>query len=193
MNPKTRSIFLAPIAVTIILMALLSPQTQAQGKSKMIKIGVYDSRVIVLVYSRSEMFGAYMKNLGQKSDSALQAKDTTKFRELAIHAMSYQHLLHQMVFGAGSAAAIIGLVKDKLPEVTSQAGVSIIVSKFELTYKDPSVEIVDVTDKIIPLFNPKGDNEKIIAEIGKAEPIPLADLSIEEDMLNGFCQRFGKK
>ena len=57
---------------------------------------------------------------------------------------------------------------------------------------DPSIETVDLTSEICKLFDPTEDIATITEEIRKNAPIPLEDLSIEEDMLNGYCKRFGK-
>ena len=107
--------------------------------------------------------------------------------------MSYQHLLHQMVFSKGSAAGIMELVKDKLPDVAKEAGVKIVLSKYELSYQDPSVEIVDLTPQVCQLFKPTENIDKMADGIKKSQPIPLDELSIEAEMIEAYCNRFGKK
>ena len=107
--------------------------------------------------------------------------------------MSFQHLLHLMVFSNGSAAWIMGLVKDKLPGLAREEGVIAILSKWELTFGDPSVETVDLTSKVAGLFGPKDNIDKMAAEISKQAPVPIDDFSIETEMLDGYCKRFGKK
>ena len=164
-----------------------------QKNKNAIKIGTYDSRVIVFAYSRSQLFMDHQKKFSMQNDSIKNAKDSAKFKELSVMAMSYQHLLHQMVFSSGSVQDIIGLVKDKLPELAKQAGLVMIVSKFEVNYIDPSCEIVDLTNAIIPLFNPKENIEKMAGEIGKTKPVPIEELTIEQEMLEMYCTRFGKK
>jgi len=182
------------IVIILFFVSLLqSTMVFAQKNSGTLKIGVYDSRVVVFAYSRSVMFRERMKKMGQQSDSANKASDTVKIRELSIQAISFQHLLHLMVFGSGSIATITDLVKEHFPDVAKNAGVSMIVSKFELAYKDPSTEIIDLTDQISQLFKPTENIDKMVAEIEKTAPVPLDDLTIEEDMLDGYCKRFGKK
>lgn len=99
-----------------------------------------------------------------------------------------------MVFSAGSAAAILGLIRDKLPELAKEAGVSMLVSKWELTWHDPSVEIVDMTTQVANLFNPKENIDKMSAEISKMDPIPLSDFTVEEviDFWKQFETRYKK-
>jgi hypothetical protein len=98
-----------------------------------------------------------------------------------------------MVFGSGSIITVMDLVRDRLPEVAKQAGVGVLMSKFEMVFKDPSVETVDVTSQIIQLFKPNENLDKMITEIYKNEPIPLDDLDIEADMIDSYCSRFGGK
>jgi hypothetical protein len=192
---KKTTLFSASILAMAMSVLFLFPgiRLQARELPKKTKIGVYDSRAVVFAWSRSEMFRGNMAKFGRQSDSAQIAGDTAKIRELTVRMISYQHLLHQMVFGTGTVAAIMEQVKDRLPEVAEKAGVSMIVSKFEVNFSDPSIEKVDVTNLLIPLFKPMEDIEKMVGEIEKTDPVPLEDLAIEEEMLDGFCTRFGKK
>lgn len=186
--------FLLICATVLISTSLFQANTGfAQGNTNRMKIGVYDSRVVVFAWSRSNYFKEQMGKLRQHSDSAMKTNDTLKIKEVSIQAMSYQHLLHQMVFSNGSAASIMELVKEKLPEVAKQAGVSMVVSKYELNYQDPSIEIVDLTMQVSQLFNPSENIDKMGSEIKKSQPIPLDKLSIEAEMIDGYCKRFGKK
>ena len=134
-----------------------------------------------------------MKKFNQQVDSAEKAHDSARVKELTVGIISYQHLLHQMVFSNGSAGMLLVLVKDKLPELAKTAGVSSIVSKWELNFSDPSVETVDVTDQVVKLFIPKENIENMAGEIRKQNPIPMEELSIEGEMLDMFCKRFGGK
>lgn len=164
----------------------------AQNSPNRLKIGVYDSRVVVFAWSRSNYFREHLDKIRQHGDSVMKTNDTLKIKEVSIQGMSYQHLLHQMVFSNGSAARIIDLVKDKLLDVARQADVKIVLSKYELCYQDPSVEIVDLTTQVSQLFNPTENIDKMVGEITKSQPIPLDELSIESDMIELYCKRFGK-
>jgi hypothetical protein len=159
----------------------------------LIKIGTYDSRTIIFAWSRSDALRQHLIKLNQQSDSATKANDTARIKELSVGAMSFQHLLHQMVFSTGSVASYMTVIKDKLPELAKKEGVSLIVSKFELNYHDPSIEIVDLTNQVAALFQPKEDISKMAADIANQPPVPIEELGIETDMLDGYCQRFGKR
>lgn len=62
--------------------------------------------------------------------------------------------MHQQAFSITSVASILEKVKAELPKIAEEAGVDIIMSKWEVAYKNPSIEIVDVTSHLVKLFNP---------------------------------------
>lgn len=188
---------LSSVIVLIAALAFLSGSWdpgKGEKKTKAVKIGTYDSRVAVLAYSRSDLFQDYIKVKRAESDSLLKQEDTLKRNEGAYKMITLQYLNHQMVFCAGSAATVLCLIKDKLPELAKEAGVSMVVSKWELTWYDPSVEIVDLTTQVAKLFNPKENIDKMSAEISNMDPIPLSDLTVEEviDMWKQFEIRYKK-
>ncbi len=194
MGRKKSMILLSVVTLGLVVMAMIPVQTRAQEKSPCMKIGTYDSRIVTLAWSRGDLFKQYMTSFGQQSDSAKKANDSVRIKELSVHAMMFQHLLHQMVFSSGSIGFIMEKVKDKLPELAKKSGVSLILSKWELTYfKDTEIEVVDLTKPVYMLFEPKEDIEKMAAEMDKIEPVPLNELDIEAEMLDSYCRKFGKK
>jgi hypothetical protein len=160
-------------------------------KSGTVKIGTYDSRVVVIAYTRSDLFKKNLAELQEKAGILMKDDDSLKRKEGACKMITSQFLMHQMGFCTGSAMELIDLVRDKLPEVARKNGVSLLVSKWELSYSDPSVEVVDLTDEVARLFNPAGDFERVAAEIKKADPIALSDFTVEEviDMWKDFEAR----
>ena len=110
----------------------------------------------------------------------------------AFNMITFQYLLHQQVFCSGSVASIINLVRDKFPEVAKKAGVSMIVSKWELAYSDPLIEVIDLTGEISSLFNPVNLNQQTAKEISNQSPIPLEEFTVEEviDMWKDFEAKY---
>jgi len=193
MRTKSKTILSAAFVVVILLTAFFSPQAFALKKSPTIKIGTYDSRTVIFAWSRADFLKQHMMKWKQQNDSAQKANDTARIKELAIEAMSFQHLLHQMVFSTGSISNIMVLIKDKLPELAKTAGVSVIVSKWELNYSNPSFEVIDLTNQVAALFQPKENIDKMAGEISRQQPVPIDEMGIETDMLDGYCKMFGKK
>ncbi len=184
-----------PVFLMLLLsmLTLFIPALSAPKNKNTVKIGVYDSRVIVLAYSRSPLFKEHMNFFGQRSDSAEAAGDSMKLKELSVEAISFQHLLHQWVFSTASTAALFDLVKDGIADIAKHAGVDMIVSKFEMTYKNSKLELVDLTDQIAQLFKPENDFKKMAGEVKNTEPVNLDELTIEADLFDLYCTRFGKK
>ncbi|HBY54950.1 MAG TPA: hypothetical protein DEH15_21300, partial [Marinilabiliales bacterium] len=60
------------------------------------------------------------------------------------------------------------------------AGVFAIVSKWELTFTDTNVELIDLTMPVSKLFNPSGDFEKMVPDMQNQAPIPLEEFTVEE-------------
>ncbi len=193
MNRKITAIYSITRIVFLVIAMVASAESFAQKKTAAMRIGTYDSRIITFAWSRTDFLKQKMIRISQQSDSATKAHDTAKLKEVSVGAISFQHLLHLMVFSNGSAAWIMPLIKDKLPELARAEGVSVILSKWEVTFSDPSVEIVDLTAKVAQLFNPGENIDNMAAEISKQEPIPIREFSIENEMLEGYCNRFGKK
>ena len=193
MRTKISLITSGIITITLLVCIMTPAGAFAQKKSSFIKIGTYDSRTICFAWSRTDGLKEAMMQIKQKTDSAEKVHDTARLKEVSVGAMSFQHLLHQMVFSTGSVASIISVIKDKLPELAKTEGVSVIVSKYELNYSDSSIEVVDLTKQVAALFQPTENIDKMAAEIAKQSPIPIEEMTIETDMLDGYCKLFGKK
>jgi hypothetical protein len=182
--------------ITLLILTILQPAGNvvlAQKIKASIKIGTYDSRIVTFAWSRSDYFKQRLIKINQQSDSATKAHDTARIKELSVEAMSYQHLLHLTVFSNGSIGFVMAIVKDKLPGLAKRTGVSVILSKWELNFSDPSIEIVDLTSQVAQLFQPKENIDQMSKDISAQQPIPIDEFGIETEMLDGYCNRFGKK
>jgi len=151
----------------------------AQAKPKPFKLGTYDSRIVTLAYSRSDHFAKVMNEM-KESEAIMLSNDTVKMMETIYKIFTKQYILHQQVFSTGSSVYILDLVKDKLPQVANDAGVFAIVSKWELTFADPNIELVDLTMPVSKLFKPSGDFEKMVPDMQNQAPIPLEEFTVEE-------------
>jgi hypothetical protein len=184
------------VAVMVFLSATIFAQAPVPGNKSKIRIGTYDSRTVIFAWSRSggdNSLMATMKRFQMQSDSAGKAHDSVRIKELSLHAISFQHLLHQSVFSSGSAMFVMEGMKDKLALLAKEENVLIILSKWEIPWNDPSVEILDLTGKVAALFEPKEDIGKMAAEISKQAPLPLQDMDIESELFDSYCKRFGNK
>ena len=142
----------------ILMVILISVFTISSSFGKQ-KIGVYDSRLIAIMYANSEEFEAETKEMMEKYQQAVINKDSVTANKLKEDRELLQRLFHDKGFGKGSVAeyledktAVFKALADKL-ELTA------IVSKWELNYYSDDVELIDITIDLLKAMNAK---EKVL-------------------------------
>ncbi|MFY9726518.1 MAG: hypothetical protein WB579_02380 [Bryobacteraceae bacterium] len=175
---KNKAKVTAAFAATLLWAA---PPAAAQD-TKPLRIGVFDSRAIALAYGNSDEFQRTTQGLRSDYNDARAANNDTRAKELNKEGQWLQVRLHQQVFSTGPVSGILAKVADKLPAVAAQAGVALIVSKWELQFKGPGVELVDVTLPIVRLFNPSNKVLQWIEEMKTQAPVPFEKLPLDPNM-----------
>jgi hypothetical protein len=170
-----------------IILALATASCQAAPPAaaqdaKPLRIGVFDSRAIALAYGNSAEFQRTVQGLRADHDKAKAANNESRAQELDTEGQWSQVRLHQQVFSTGPVSGILAKVADKLPAIAAQAGVALIVSKWEVQFKNPAVETVDVTLPIVKLFAPSDKVLKWIDEMKAQPPIPFEELPLDPKM-----------
>lgn len=155
----------------------LPPTAAAQEAQEALKIGTFDSRAVALAYYRSpgvldEMVG----EMREAREDALAAGDTARAEELELKGASLQHLMHQQVFSTGSICNLLPEFEGKLEHVAAETGVFAIVSKWELPYSTPDIEIVDVTDEVVALFEVDEQVAAMLVQMREQDPVPLEEM-----------------
>jgi hypothetical protein len=87
-----------------------------------------------------------------------------------------QALIHKQGFSTWPVDNILARIKDEIPEISRQADVEVIVSKWDLVYQRSGVEFVNVTDLMVKPFGPDEETLRIIKEIQEQDPISLEEL-----------------
>jgi len=153
--------------------------------AKSLRVGTFDSRAVALAYYRkfyrSPEFVARVKKLKEDRDRATAAGDQEKVKRLEAEGRGEQERSHSQVFGSAPIDEIMAKVKDQLPAVAKQAGVDLIVSKWNLTYRSPDAEFVDVTEPIAKLFQPDEQTLKMIRDLPKHQPLSAEELRKHKD------------
>ena len=121
-------------------------------------------------------------DIGKKYEQAKAANDKQLMKQLEIEGPGLQVRMHQQVFSTGSVTDIIAKIKKALPPIAKEVGVSLVVAKTQIAYKDPAVEYVDITAQVVKLFNPSDEVLKIIEQISKKEPVPIDKLSMDPNI-----------
>ena len=146
-----------------------------------VRVGTYDSRAIAVAYARSDMGREVYRKLVAERDQAKAAGDEKRVREIEAQGKAGQERLHQQGFSTGSVAELMEKIRQEIPGVAKDAGVVLIVSKWEVVYRDPSVEYVDVTIPLVKKFSSEAKVLQIVEELMKHEPVPMEKLAMEVD------------
>lgn len=168
------------VGATVALWMLSGAAVSAQSQAQKARIGVYDSRAVAVAYANSAEWREALKATRADYERAKTAKDDKKVKEIGSRMKLQQLRLHEQGFSTGSVAAIIVKVKGALPGIAQKAGVPVIVSKWELSYQSPELELVDVTDELVALFNVSDKGKAWAKDIRTKPPVPMEEIT--EDM-----------
>ena len=164
----------------LIFLSFISSTISPQQVNEKIRIGIFDSRCVALVYGRSGLFLTYMENLRKELDNAKQEENGERVKELESILPTNQLIIKQQVFSTGSIKNIIEKIEDKITEIAVDNNLSFIISKWEIVYDDQSFELVDITDQLVELFNPDEQTLKILENVKSTEPAPIEQISAPE-------------
>ena len=143
-----------------------------------LRVGTFDSRFVALAYYRSEHGTKAVRALQEEFKEARDAKNKKRVKELEARGPALQNLMHQQVFGSLSIPNVMKVVSASLPAVAAEAGVSLVVSKWDIQYSTPGIELVDLTEQLVELFELDDDTRRMIEKAREtgAEPVPLDQL-----------------
>jgi hypothetical protein len=180
---KKNNVFqkLVVAGATVAVMGLGSAAVSAQSQPNRIRIGVYDSRAVAVAYANSTESREAMKSVQADYQKAKSAKDEKKIKEIESQMKLRQLRMHEQGFSTGSVARIMAKVKEALPSVAKQAGVSVIVSKWELNFQTPEVEVVDVTDEIVGLFHVSDKGKEWAKGVREHTLVPIEEITQDMD------------
>jgi len=170
------------VFVGVTILAVWAVFLASQPAPAKVRVGTFDSRAVAIAYARSAMFAPIMKDWKDKYEKAKAEKNEAVIKECEAWGPNYHRFQMLQAFSIASVADILEKVKDQLPKAAQEAGVDILVSKWELAYQNPSFEIVDVTSYLVKIFNPDNQTLKIIEELSNQPPIPLYEaLQMKEE------------
>ncbi len=159
--------------------------SEGTGGKGATSVGTYDSRLIALAYWSQKVDGKerlnhpdynsvnvalayWSQDVGGKPRYEPPVDERLKGKE-------FGYMLHQLVFSHHEPVQALEYIGDKLPEVMKQAGVDVIVSKWDkekLAGYD-SAKLVDVTDSLVELYDPTEEFLKGAAGFDNSTPEPL--------------------
>lgn len=171
---KRVTILLSAVAVLGSL-TVLSPRT-ARGEdppAAKIRIGTYDNRAIAIAFAHSK--SSPMAERQREMDKAKAAGDEAKMKELKAWGVEYQRQLHFQGFGRVPVDDLLAPVKEQLGKLAREKHLAAIAMSCDFTSEQ--VEVVDITDDIVKLYDPPEKALKHVREIRKVKPIELTKLA----------------
>ncbi len=148
---------------------------QAPANPAALRIGTYDSRAVAAAYARSEKFAQKMTDPHRQRSEAEKAGDKNLIAELDAQGESMQVRRHLQGFSTASVDDVLDAVRDKLPSVANQKNVPVITRAAD--YRDASIELVDVTDELVALFDPNEQTLKVVRELRKQKPMAIEEVA----------------
>ncbi len=175
MKLKSLALLAAGVAVAFVLGAAAQPAPAAKDRG--LRVGVFDSRAVAVAYAHSK-YNTQVAKLMEEDKKAKAANDTEKIAELKVKGKKLQDKFHLQGFGKVPVDDLLECMKDRLPDVAKQAGVDVIAD--DVTWASRRVEKIDVTDRLVSLYEPNEKTLKTVAEIKKVKPLPLEEFPIED-------------
>ena len=164
------------LGLTWAAVAQAEPAGSDDSAAKL-RVGVFDSRAVALAYYRSAAHMDQIREMKREHAEAKKNGDEERAEELSQKGQRSQHLAHLQGFGTYRIDDLLERIKDGIPGIAEEAGVDIIVSKWDLVHSAPAVELVDVTLQMVKPFDPSPETLKMIAEeLPKVDPVPLEEL-----------------
>ena len=161
----------------VILGALLFLDVRAGGadstQGTRVRIGTYDNRAIAIAFVASRFNPAAEKKLAY--DKAKAAGDTAKMKELEAWGPQYQRQLHFQGFGRAPVDDLLEPVKAQVATLARDKQLAAISMFCDFTSEQ--VELVDVTDDLVKLYDPSEKTLKTVREIRKVKPTKLSELA----------------
>lgn len=149
---------------------------EATKAVKPLRVGVYDSRGVAIAYYRTDWWNKQVQEKMKETEKAKAAGDTQKVKELEEWGQSSQTKAHLQGFGTAPVKNLLERVNKELALAAQQAGVDIIVSKWQIDYQAKDAQVVDMTDAIVALYKPSEETLKILEEMKKQPPVSEEEL-----------------
>ena len=141
------------------------------GEGPRIVVGTFDSRAVALAYYRSREFKEEMEALHAEHEDAKSRGDTARMEELEARGKGQQDLTHKQGFGTWPVDDLLEKIDSDLAKIAREAGVDVIVSKWNFVYEHRGAKFVDVTEAIVAPFRPDAETLKVISQVRAKDPI----------------------
>lgn len=160
--------------VGLLALALAAPAQQeavAETEKPKIVLGTFDSRAVAVAWAHTDTFKERIRGMHQELEKAKAAGDEERVAELEAAGPALQHQMHLQGFCGTSVANILKEIEGELPGIAKEAGVDVIVSKWDLAYRTPAAKAVDVTNLLVSRFSPNDDVWETVKQMRDIDPV----------------------
>jgi len=174
----TKLVMIAAMGIGALGGMAPSKAGEPKAETPKLRVGVFDSRAVALAYGQTPEepgYAPHFKRLMEDFKKAKAAGDAEKVKRLETQGRQEQDQLHQQVFSTGSVANILEKIKGQLPGIAKEAGVDLIVSKWDIVHQNPDCQTVDITQAMVKPFHPSEKMLRGIQDLVKAPPMPLEE------------------
>ena len=157
--------------VVILVISLLMFSMSLTSKEN-IRVGVYDSRAVAILYYQGSEFRTEIKSMHKQLKEAKEKKDSATIKMLEEKGSLMQKIAHDKGFGRGSVIEIIEKYenfKEMAKLLAEKENLSLILSKWELNYSADNVLTVDITEQLLKAL---GASQKLLKMIDQMKDKP---------------------
>ena len=138
-----------------------------------LRIGVYDNRAVAIAFAASSFNPVKEKmKLYAKAEAA---GDEAAMKEFKAWGEQYQRQLHYQGFCRVPVDDLLHPVQKQVAELGREHHLTAIAMQCDFT--DENVEVVDITDDLVKLFNPSEKALEHVRNIRNVKPVPLTDIA----------------
>jgi hypothetical protein len=157
---------------SVASIAFAASAIAGEGEMPKVRIGTYDSRAIAVAYAASQFNPVKAKI--EEYERAKAAGDDAIVKELEAWGADHQRQLHFQGFGRVPVDDLLKHVQQGISGLAESERLAAITMQCD--YTSDVVEIVDVTDALVKLYNPSERTLEHIRNLRKVAPLPLIQL-----------------
>ena len=153
----------SPLLCCLLLAACGAPPLARSPAQPGERVGTYDGRAVAVAYANGPRFALWMRELQAAHRAAKERGDQEEMRVLERRAAAQQRRFREQTFEGADIDDILGLIQEELPAVRAAVDVGRL-EKVNLARVD-GVVTVDVTDRLVDLFEPSEQGRKWIRDV----------------------------
>jgi len=162
-----------------LLAFTLEPAAQEPGDapaSAKVRLGTFDSRALAVAWAASDAHDRELEDVREEHEAAKARGDAARVAAIDARMRAHQDELHKQGFGVWPVDDILEHVEPDLPRIAADARADVIVCKWDVVYRAPDVELIDVTRAMVAPFDPSERTLRMIEDLMARDPVPLEEL-----------------